>query len=181
MKYNNKWLENLIENKEVKYLFFWGHQPLKNGKIGKSCFSQWFEKEFEHKGITYLTAEHWMMAEKARLFKNDEILSKILKSVSAGEVKKLGRQIINFDANIWNKHKYEIVKKGNYLKFLQNEDLLTFLLNTKNRILVEASPYDNIWGIGMKANDESVQNPAEWKGQNLLGYALMEVRDSLKE
>ncbi|MEP2236791.1 MAG: NADAR family protein, partial [Maribacter sp.] len=88
---------------------------------------------------------------------------------------------INFDADIWNRHKYDIVKKGNYLKFKQNEDLLTFLLSTNNRILVEASPHDNIWGIGMTANDEHIQNPDMWKGQNLLGYALMEVRDSLKE
>lgn len=181
MKYSNKWLKNQIEEMEVKYLFFWGHQPLSNGQIGKSCFSQWFEKGFEHEGITYLTAEHWMMAEKARLFVNEDILSKILKSGSAGEVKKFGRQIINFDADIWDRHKYDIVKKGNYLKFKQNEDLLTFLLSTNNRILVEASPHDNIWGIGMTANDEHIQNPDMWKGQNLLGYALMEVRDSLKE
>jgi ribA/ribD-fused uncharacterized protein len=181
MKYSNEWLEKVVEEKDVKYLFFWGHQPLKNGQIGKSCFSQWFEKEFEHEGITYLTAEHWMMAEKARLFKDEDILSKILKSVSAGEVKKLGRQIINFDPNFWDQHKYQIVKKGNFLKFKQNEDLLSFLLSTNNIILVEASPYDDIWGIGMTSNDENVENPTKWKGQNLLGYALMEVRDLLKD
>ena len=181
MKYNNEWIEGLVKEKEIKFMFFWGHQPLKNGQIGKSCFSQWFTKEFKYEGIIYPTAEHWMMAEKARLFKDEKVLSKILNSSSAPEVKKFGRQINNFDSSIWDANKFEIVKKGNYLKFSQNEDLLAFLLSTNNRVLVEASPYDTIWGIGMSANDDNVQYPSQWKGENLLGYALMEVRDSLIE
>ena len=180
MKYNNEWIKKKVEKEDVKFLYFWGHQPQKNGEIGKSCFSQWFEMNFEENGNNYATAEHWMMAEKAKLFNDEEILLKILKSNSAGEVKKLGRKIKNFDEKIWDEHKFEIVRKGNYLKFKQNKSLNEFLLNTNNRIIVEASPYDTIWGIGMVADDENAKNPEKWRGENLLGYALMEVRDMLK-
>lgn len=180
MRYNNKWVTDHLEtNEQLKFLFFWGHQPLKNGKVGKSCFSQWFEISFTNDSILYLTAEHYMMAEKARLFNDDEILEQILKSTSAGEVKMLGRKIKNFDASVWDTNKYKIVVKGNYLKFKQNKSLNDFLLNTKKRILVEASPYDSIWGIGMSEKDKYISNPKEWKGLNLLGYAIMEVRDLL--
>lgn len=182
MEYNNSWVESVVEkDKGVKFLFFWGHRPLENNAIGKSCFSQWFVKEFKHEGIGYQTAEHWMMAEKARLFKDKEAELKILKSNSAGEAKKIGREVKNFIPEIWDNHKFEIVKQGNYLKFNQNEDLKEFLLRTNKRVLVEASPYDAIWGIGMIASDENISTPSKWKGKNLLGYALMEVRDLLKD
>ncbi|MFT4684770.1 MAG: ribA/ribD-fused uncharacterized protein [Flavobacteriales bacterium] len=180
MKYSNKWVEEIVEKENVKFLFFWGHQALKNGETGKSCFSQWFEINFKYEENNYPTAEHWMMAEKARLFNDKEILLQVLKSNSAGEVKKLGRQIKNFDEQIWNDHKFEIVRKGNFLKFDQNKDLKEFLLNTNNRILAEASPVDAIWGIGMASDNVNVENPSKWEGENLLGYALMEVRDLLK-
>lgn len=181
MKYNNKWANEKVNNERVKFIYFWGHQPQKNGEIGKSCFSQWFEISFKHDGNVYKTAEHWMMAEKARLFKDEEILLKILNSNSAGEVKKLGRKIKNFNEEVWNENKFDIVVRGNYLKFEQNNKLSEFLLSTNDRIIVEASPYDAIWGIGMLATDENSENPAKWKGENLLGYALMKVRDLLRE
>lgn len=75
--------------------------------------------------------------------------------------------------------RYSVVLKGNFAKFLQNEELMQFLLQTDDKILVEASPYDKIWGICMSADDEKIDNPLEWRGQNLLGFALMEVRDEL--
>lgn len=92
----------------------------------------------------------------------------------------MGRKVKNFDPDIWNEHKYGIVKKGNFLKFSQNERFKEFLLSTDNKILVEASPYDTIWGIGMLETDPNAKNPAQWNGENLLGFALMEVRDELR-
>lgn len=182
MNYNNKWLKYQISNGlKPEYIFFWGHQPGKNGSVGKSCFSQWFERGFDYKGIHYLTAEHWMMAGKAKLFGDDEIFEKIIKSTSAPEVKSLGRQVKNFDVNKWKANCSRIVCNGNYLKFTQNADLKEFLLSTEDKILVEASPYDRVWGIGMKAGDAGIENPDNWQGDNLLGYALMEVRDKLRE
>jgi len=92
----------------------------------------------------------------------------------------LGRQVKNYDDKLWLANRYEIVKQGNYHKFSQNKDLKTFLINTKDRVLVEASPVDPIWGIGMATDHKDVSNPEKWKGLNLLGFALMEVRDELK-
>lgn len=165
---------------ESKFLFFWGHQPNKDGSISKTCFSQWWLSSFEVDNVIYKTAEHWMMAKKAELFNDNEVLAKIIKANSPAEAKKLGREVKNYDDKLWLANRYEIVKQGNYHKFSQNKDLKTFLLNTKDRVLVEASPVDPIWGIGMATDHKDVSNPEKWKGLNLLGFALMEVRDELK-
>ncbi|HEX7869876.1 MAG TPA: NADAR family protein [Chryseobacterium sp.] len=175
MKYN---IEDIAP--ESKFLFFWGHQPNKDGSISKTCFSQWWLSSFEVDNVIYKTAEHWMMAKKAELFNDNEVLAKIIKANSPAEAKKLGRQVKNYDDKLWLANRYEIVKQGNYHKFSQNKDLKTFLINTKGRVLVEASPVDPIWGIGMATDHKDVSNPEKWKGLNLLGFALMEVRDELK-
>lgn len=182
MKYST---EKLIANESAgnrnKFLFFWGHQPSKDGNITKTCFSQWWLSAFTVEGITYPTAEHWMMAKKAILFKDDKILEKILQAKSPAEAKKLGRQVKNYQDEVWLANRYEIVKEGNSHKFSQNEALKDFLLNTTDRVLVEASPVDSVWGIGMAADHKDIENPEKWKGLNLLGFALMEVRDELKK
>lgn len=165
---------------ESKFLFFWGHQPSKDGTVIKTCFSQWWLSSFEVEGITYKTAEHWMMAKKAELFKDEEILAKILECKSPAEAKKLGRKVRNYDDKIWLENRYEIVKQGNFYKFSQNPDLKTFLINTNERVIVEASPVDPIWGIGMAGDHKDALNPEKWKGLNLLGFALMEVRNELR-
>jgi ribA/ribD-fused uncharacterized protein len=165
---------------ESKFLFFWGHQPSKDGIITKTCFSQWWVSPFIVDDITYKTAEHWMMAKKAELFNDNEILEKIIQANSPAEAKKLGREVRNYDDALWLANRNEIVKQGNFYKFSQNSDLKAFLVNTKERVLVEASPVDAIWGIGMAADDKDVLNPEKWRGLNLLGFALMEVRDELK-
>ncbi|WP_317041735.1 NADAR family protein [Tenacibaculum agarivorans] len=129
--------------------------------------------------VNYKTAEHYMMAEKARLFKDEEILAQILEVEPPHEAKKLGRKVQNFNPKIWDEHKFQVVVKGNLAKFSQDEKLKSFLLKTNNRIIVEASPRDRIWGIGMGQSNEKALNPNLWRGHNLLGYALMEVRDQL--
>ena len=181
MKYHLDWLiEESEKENRIKYLFFWGHQPNKDGSVSKSCFSQWWLAEFEKDNIKYKSAEHWMMAGKARLFEDNEMLEKIILSKSPAEAKKLGRQVKNYDETTWQAHRYEIVKEGNLLKFGQHPDLKEFLVNTQERVLVEASPYDNIWGIGMIASNPESEHPSQWNGLNLLGFALMEVRDELR-
>jgi len=181
MKYSRQQLITEFEQKKrIKHLFFWGHTPNKDGSVGKSCFSQWWVAPFTVEGIIYKTAEHWMMAEKARLFNDEKQLEEIITCNSPAEAKQWGRKVIGFTPKKWNAHKYEIVKRGNIYKFSQHPELKTFLLNTKNRILVEASPRDRIWGIGMGASNEKAENPILWRGENLLGFALMEVRDELK-
>lgn len=164
---------------EPKYLCFWGHQPNADGTIGKSCFSQWFEAGFEVDGQRYPTAEHFMMAEKARLFEDPETRSRVLSCRTPAEAKKLGRTVKGFDDRVWEDARFEVVVRANLGKFSQNSSLQDFLLGTGDRVLVEASPVDAVWGIGLAANDPMALNPRQWKGLNLLGFALMEVRAQL--
>lgn len=175
----NQLRDNFNKGKKLKYIFFWGHKATE-GVITKSCLSQWYNCKFTVDNIIYHTAEQYMMAQKAILFGDDEVCKKIMAANNPGEYKKLGRQIRNFDQQKWDKHKYDIVVKGNTAKFSQNDNIKYFLLNTGDRILVEASPYDGIWGIAMSKNDPNIENPLMWKGENLLGFALMDTRENLK-
>ncbi|MCR8842898.1 NADAR family protein [Paenibacillus sp. SC116] len=166
---------------KYKYLFFWGHRAPANGSINQSCFSQWRKCSFTVDGLSYSCTEQFMMAEKARLFHDDEMLEKIMNAKHPKEMKAYGRAVRNFDKDIWDRNCYDIVKRGNYAKFSQNLELWRYLKTTKNRILVEASPTDRIWGIGMVQGDPAVNNPMKWRGTNLLGFALTKVRDQLLE
>lgn len=176
-------IESLIyqydDGKKLKYLFFWGHRPSSNGSITKSCLSQWFSCDFTIDGFTYHTAEQYMMCQKAKLFNDEDIFKRILQANHPSEFKNLGRLVKGFDQSIWNEHKFQIVVNGNMAKFSQNESLREYLVNTGDRVLVEASPYDKVWGIGLSANEPNIENPHIWKGSNLLGFALMKVRGSL--
>ena len=165
----------------LKYLFFWGHRSRSDGQISKSCLSQWWPSSFTVNDVTYATAEHFMMAEKARLFEDQAILGQILTASHPSEAKKLGRQVRGFEGTVWQQHRFEIVFQGNLAKFAQNEVIKQFLLNTKERVLVEASPYDQIWGIGLAEDNPKAQDPEQWQGLNLLGFALMAVRRQLAE
>jgi ribA/ribD-fused uncharacterized protein len=179
MKYN---IETLINNNEFKkYIFFWGNQPSKDGSVTKSCFSQWWECPFTVEGIIYKTAEHWMMSKKAALFGDKEAEKRIIDCLSPAEAKKIGREVKGYNDVLWLEKRFEIVVKGNFHKFSQNEEMKSFLLKTGDRILVEASPVDAIWGIGMAADNPEINNPENWEGLNLLGFALMEVREMIKE
>ena len=182
MKYHIDWLiEQIAEGANPKYLFFWGHTPSRDGTITQTCFSQWWEEHpFVVENQLYRTAEHWMMAGKARLFGDEEILGKILACESPGEAKKLGRQVRNFESETWEAHRSEIVVEGNLHKFSQHPELGEYMQKTGQRILVEASPRDHIWGIGMGKDNPHASQPELWRGLNLLGFALMEVRDRLQ-
>jgi ribA/ribD-fused uncharacterized protein len=164
MKYT---IESIRQSGNTDFLFFWGHQPSKDGSIIKTCMSQWWPAEFEEHGIIYKTAEHYMMAMKAKLFQDENIFEKIVSKTSPKDVKDLGRQIKNFDPEVWDERKYNIVKGGNYHKFSQNKELLEFIRQTRGKVLVEASPVDRVWGIGLAEEDPNAKDPAEWKGENL--------------
>jgi ribA/ribD-fused uncharacterized protein len=180
MKYSINWLQQQIEQGiHHDYLFFWGHSPKQVGIVDKSCFSQWYPGPFEINDINYKTTEHWMMAQKARLFGDAEALQNIVATEKPIDAKAIGRTVQNFDADIWNSNAFEIVVEGNCHKFSANRDLREFLINTGNTIIVEASPTDAIWGIGLPQDSKDAFNPNKWRGTNLLGFALMEVRDQL--
>jgi len=173
-------LGRISEGRQPEYLFFWGHRPNKDGSVGKGCFSQWFEAPFTVEGTRYATAEHFMMAGKARLFGDDATRQQILAAPTPDAAKRLGRRIKPFDEARWQQARFEIVVQGNEAKFRQHPALGAYLLGTGDRVLVEASPVDAVWGIGLAATDPGATNPAQWAGLNLLGFALMEVRSRLR-
>lgn len=163
-----------------KYVFFWGHQPSADGSVTKSCFSQWWLAPFtDENGHVYPTAEHYMMAEKARLFGDMETHARILQATHPKQAKMLGREVKGFDEETWVAKRFELVVAGNHAKFAQHPDLGDFLLGTGQRVIVEASPVDRIWGIGMAGDDDNAEKPQQWRGLNLLGFALMEARNRL--
>ncbi len=180
MKIRNR--EDLAEyvnhGNRVKYVFFWGHKKPKSG-VSKSCFSQWYDAPFECEGNSFMTAEHYMMYRKALLFDDCVAARRLLAASNPGEAKAIGREVKNFNQEKWDACRFEIVVSGNLAKFSCNPELKEFLLNTGNRVLVEASPVDKIWGIGLAEDDPACENPNLWKGANLLGFALMEAREQL--
>lgn len=180
MHYDIEWLKNeATDLEDLKALYFWGHTNQSSEAVGKSCLSQWYESSFVVDGVTYRTAEHWMMAKKALLFGDSEIFEKIVLTEKPAAVKDLGRRISGFNDEIWTAERYEIVKEGNLHKFKQHPALSAYLLGTGDKVLVEASPVDRIWGIGLAQDHADASNPNRWLGLNLLGFALMEVRDLL--
>ncbi|KAF2033602.1 DUF1768-domain-containing protein, partial [Setomelanomma holmii] len=159
-----------------KPVYFWRPND-GNGYLG-----QWFWSPFTIDGETYATAEMWMMVQKARLFKDEDVARNMLATTDPKQHKALGRQVDNFDGKVWDEQKLKIVEDGNYHKFTASEDaenLRKMLLATGDRELVEASPLDRIWGVGF--GEKNAGQSRQWWGQNLLGKALTNVRARLRE
>ncbi|MEU8958299.1 NADAR family protein [Streptomyces sp. NPDC048518] len=161
---------------KVKYLPFWGHTPRRDGTLGASCLSQWWPAPFTADGVAYATAEHWMMAAKARLFGDADAEHAARTARTPAEAKKAGRLVRDFDEATWARERYGIVVEGSVHKFTSDPALGAFLRGTGSRVLVEASPLDRVWGVGLAADDPRIADPARWLGPNLLGFALMEAR-----
>jgi ribA/ribD-fused uncharacterized protein len=173
-------LERIARGERVKYLHFWGHSARKDGRLGASCFSQWWPSPFTVDGVEYATAEHWMMAGKARLFGDVGAERRAIAATSPAAAKRTGRLVRDFEEPVWARERFALVVAGSVHKFGQDPALREFLLGTGERVLVEASPLDRIWGIGLAADDERAHDPARWRGLNLLGFALMEARERLR-
>lgn len=142
-------------------------------------FSQWHPARFEIDGRVFHCAEQYMMYGKAMLFGDAEIAGEILEATSPRQHKALGRKVRNFDEAVWKRNREAIVTDGSRAKFAQNAMLRQALLDTVGTELVEASPFDRIWGIGLAATDARATDPSQWRGQNLLGKILTRVRDEL--
>ena len=184
-KHRSWTLDELIEaegkGERLDFELFWGHTPPKSGELGTHVFSQWWPHEFQADGVSYPTAEHFMMAEKARLFDDDDALAEILAAVRPAEAKAGGRKVRGFDNSVWEQHRMDIVIRASVAKFDSDDSMRAYLLGTGSRVLVEASPVDSIWGIGMAQDNPSAEKPSEWKGLNLLGFALMAARANLAD
>lgn len=164
----------------IKYLHFWGHRPRPDGRVGASCLSQWWPSAFSVDGVEYATAEHWMMAAKARLFEDAEAERRAITAPNPALAKKAGRLVRGFDEALWERERFRIVVEGSVHKFAAHAALRGFLLGTGERVLVEASPVDRVWGIGLAADDEAAMDPERWRGPNLLGFALMVAREQVR-
>lgn len=167
------------EKATLDFLFFWGHRARGDAEVGRGCLSQWWPATFTVAATTYTSAEHYMMHQKALLFGDHQAAARILAAPTQREAKAVGRQVHNFDDETWEGERYGIVVRGNTAKFEQDEALRRYLLSTGQQILAEASPNDAIWGIGLAADDQRATKPSQWRGLNLLGFALMDVRARL--
>ena len=152
-----------------RFTFFWS-----------GPFSQWHRSPFTLDGQIYVTAEQYMMAEKARLFSDSEALQRILATSEPRQQKALGRRVRGFEADRWQAVARNIVFRGNRAKFTTHRDLLALLLETDGTTLVEASPFDMIWGIGLAVDDPAAGDRSAWRGMNWLGETLTRLRDTLQ-
>jgi len=151
------------------FVLFWG-----------GPFSQWAMSDFEIDDVKYNCTEQYMMAAKAMFFNDTEAHKKIMESNNPSDQKQIGREIKGFDTLQWRGICFDIVVRANVAKFTQNEELKQILIESGNKIIVEASPYDKIWGVGLQESDPRCENPALWQGENLLGLALMVARNKIK-
>lgn len=142
--------------------------------------SNWYTCSFKYGRYTYSSAEQFMMAQKAALFRDYDVFFKILDTDDQSTIKKLGKQVSNYNDAVWSRLRGPMMRRGLRAKFQQNPDILEKLLATGNMVLAECSPRDKIWGIGLAEDDARIHDPKMWKGQNLLGTVLMEVRSDLR-
>lgn len=142
-------------------------------------YSQWYYCPFYVGRLYFRTAEHYMMYEKAILFDDQEIAEKMIQTEEPRQVKRMGKLVKNFNQAIWDKEKFDIVLRGNWYKFSSDTFLREELLSTKNTVLVEASPTDIVWGIGRGTTYPFLRDFDTWRGENLLGFAIMLVREEL--
>lgn len=163
-----------------KLLPFWGHTPKRDDVVDKSCLSQWYPAPFVVAGRRFATAEHWMMFGKATLFRDAAIAQRVLDDDRPAVVKKLGREVAGFDDALWQQARFALIVEGSLHKFRAHPALREWLLATGDLVLVEASPTDRIWGIGLAADDDAANDPRRWRGLNLLGFALMQARATLR-
>lgn len=160
--------ETVRESKD--YVLFWGGE-----------FSQWYRSDFEEDGIRFTSAEQYMMYSKAKLFGDEGVAQKILSTANVKKIKALGREVGGFVEEVWVGNREDIVFRGNVLKFSQNEDLKNILLSYPDKVFVEASPVDRIWGIGLHFDDVACDDRSNWNGLNLLGEAITRVRDMFEK
>ncbi len=168
-----------MQTLQNKYLFFWSHSE-RGSNVTKACLSQWYPSYMIIDNVPYCNVEQYLMAEKARTFGDTETEQKILKTSDPKEIKELGREVKDYDDQIWAAKRKDVAFKANTVKFASHTHLRKFLFETKIWTLVEASPYDRIWGIGYNEAHALKVSPDQW-GQNLLGQVLMEVRANLKK
>lgn len=179
-------LQRIESGEKLKCLAFWGEYNT-NGWLSNFYPAPFVVKHPNGETLDFSCTEQYFMYKKAACFKDDAIQKEILQPGKKPlEYKKLGRKISNYDDTVWSNYRYEVMYFANLHKYSQHPDLRKQLLDTGDAILIEASPYDKIFGIGVSAEQHTngvfdYTNPKKWNGDNLLGFCLMEVRDYLRE
>ncbi|MBB5936033.1 NADAR family protein [Streptomyces zagrosensis] len=172
-------VKRAADGERFEYVCFWGHQPRRDGTVGAERFSQWWPAPFTIDEVAYATAEHWMMAGKARLFSDAEAEQRAIGAAHPGQAKKAGRSVRGCNGAVWHERRFELAVRGSVAEFEQHPALRDYLLGAGTRVLVETSPVDRVWGIGLAAAGDRTVAPEQWQGLNLLGFALMEARHRL--
>ena len=149
--------------------------PFASGRL-----SNWFQCTFVDGEVAYSSSEQYFIHQKAILFGDNNAAAAIMQTSDCKQIKQIGRLVKGFDEKKWAEHREQIMEAGIFLKFSQNIKLAQFLVKTKDKLIVEASPWDTIWGVGIKPSDPRIQDPDKWLGQNLLGKAIMRVRTRLQ-
>lgn len=171
MRRTATWMADKARPNGDNFLFFYGSD---------STFSQWYRCKFMADNFSFTCTEQYMMYRKALLFSDKKIADKIVRiGYNPGEHKSLGREVSSFVQEVWDMEKQNIVYQGNYYKFTQSIELKKSLLGTTPKTLVEASPVDKIWGIGLSIDDPSRFDINNWEGENLLGFILTRLREDL--
>lgn len=160
------------------YVFFYGHtegRPF-------ACFSNFYPSKFTADGKNFNCSEQYFMKKKQEMFDptNVQLANAIMAETSPAKIKAFGRQVKNYDETKWNQERYRVMKEALMYKFGQNQNMKQILMSTGNKILCECTNLDKIWASGLHITDPDRFDETKWKGQNLLGKALMEVRNELK-
>jgi ribA/ribD-fused uncharacterized protein len=171
-----EWVESTKPAQSANYyetdthVFFYG-----------SCYSQWAMRNIQIGSLTYNCAEQYMMSQKAKLFEDDHACHMIMMSEDPAEQKAWGKKVKNFNQEKWEEVCRGVVYAANYAKFTQHHDWRLQLLMTGDKVIVEASPTDRIWGVGLSALDLRIRDPENWRGDNWLGEAIMQVREQIRK
>ena len=180
MKYDLAWLKQRYDSGAQPEFFFFAASPAGTREMSlRSVLTQWYPSAFSVQGDQYASAAHWMMVQKAKLFGDHAAATELLEMQSDDHIRQRGRQIDGFEQKHWDQHRYSIVMQGNLHKFSQHPAMRTYISGTQPLVLSEANPHDKVWGIGLEEHSPEASNPHQWRGLNLLGFALMEVRDEL--
>ncbi|GAA4898473.1 NADAR domain-containing protein [Tessaracoccus lubricantis] len=161
------------------YLLFWGHTPDVPGQLDRGCLSENYQADFEADGEVFRTAQHYVTWRKAQLFGDHHAAQRVLRAEAPTKARAIGRSVRPFNDEVWKRHRFEIAVAANLAKFGAHPHLLQYLKSTGSKILVEASPIDRVWGIGLSSDDPAAREPARWPGLNIQGFALMEARRQL--
>lgn len=171
-----------IAPQSANMVFFWKPYPKSSRSIDESCCCQWWLEDFEFEGVRFRSAEHAMMHGKAKLFNDPVVMQKVLNEPNPSKAKKLGREVKNFNEDVWQANNYDLIVRISLAKFTQSKRLNDWLLSHPlNTLFVEASPFDELWGIKRENNGQfDLTDINTWRGYNKLGFALTHAFQELK-